>query len=458
MTILAMLGMMLGDPSLIWVLMHHGQSSMGEEMSYFPIVIVDPVIKLAFMDSPYWSSDLELSERLKLAPQKTITEEEPYIGLLLDRALPEWLASKSFDLSWSQDANESPKDWQRRAHEYFCATLRWNDAQNREFDPVVRNVSEKDGYRRTELELTLTYPLRAPATILEPLDEVKSGRPGVLLLHCMGGYRLYGREKLLPCDGESESLKEYQRNCYSGRNIAEALVKRGYVVMAIDAFNFGERTFNAAKNPEAFREWRKGVKDIAESWPYTKVIGGTEESDLIRCIESSGKSWISLILNDDIRSLDFLSQWPSVDPARIGCGGLSYGGYRTNLLTAFDQRVRAAVSVCWTSSINEAVLHNPNGTGWFMHMRDLFTRMDLPDIQSLIAPRAFMSVSGWEDTLFTPYSTAVAHDKLRRFFTAYGCPEQLGSLILPTVHEFNLSMQDSAFDFFDEKLKAPASV
>ena len=156
---------------------------------------------------------------------------------------------------------------------------------------------------------------------------------------------------------------------------------------------------------------------------------------------------------DDIRSVDYLCGREDVIKERIGCIGMSVGGFRANHLAALDMRVKAAVSVCWTCTIEGIAGYNVGGAiGWFMLTQGLLGRMDIPDIQSLALPRAFMAMSGWDDILFQPFGIAKAHMHLRRCYEKAGCPGQLGSMVYESPHEFNAEMQKDAFEFLSVKL------
>jgi hypothetical protein len=228
--------------------------------------------------------------------------------------------------------------------------------------------------------------------------------------------------------------------------------------MAIDAQNFGQRTAAAMNDHEAFcRDRLQWDQDQARQ--FSLAVSFTEEPALVRNVMTVGRTWPGLVVADDRRSIDYLASRPDVDRTRIGCVGMSFGAYRTNYLAALDQRVAAAVSVCWTSSIDAVVGYDVTGAmGWFSLVPELFARMDLPDLQALAAPRPFMAISGWDDNLMQPFGIARAHQRLRQVWSAWEAPQRLGSLVLDCPHEFNAPMQQEAWRWLDQWLEPSGSV
>ncbi|MCX8213282.1 MAG: prolyl oligopeptidase family serine peptidase [SAR202 cluster bacterium] len=49
--------------------------------------------------------------------------------------------------------------------------------------------------------------------------------------------------------------------------------------------------------------------------------------------------------------MTYLQSRPEVDPDRIGCVGLSYGGTMTLFTTAMDEPIKCAVVSCYLSRI-----------------------------------------------------------------------------------------------------------
>ena len=125
------------------------------------------------------------------------------------------------------------------------------------------------------------------------------------------------------------------------------------------------------------------------------------ESLLGRSLTTAGVTWPGVLLWDGIRALDYLASRPEVDARRLGCVGLSVGGYRSFLLAALDERIRVAVDVGWmTSFASQIKQHAIRTIGLSFHVIGLYRYLDLPDLAALIAPRAALVINGSQDRLF----------------------------------------------------------
>src|SRR5439155_2801967 len=63
----------------------------------------------------------------------------------------------------------------------------------------------------------------------------------VVDLHSPGGVFLFGKGQVVDLGANDPAMTDYHERNYDGRLTAPALVRRGYVVITIDAFLFGER-------------------------------------------------------------------------------------------------------------------------------------------------------------------------------------------------------------------------
>jgi dienelactone hydrolase len=135
-----------------------------------------------------------------------------------------------------------------------------------------------------------------------------------------------------------------------------------------------------------------------------------------------------------------------VDAKRLGCVGLSVGGYRSFLLAALEPRIKVGVAVGWMTSYPKQVKRHVNHTvGFSFHIAGLYRDLDLPDLSALIAPRAIMLINGSRDDLFNPDGVKDAFAKIQACYRKAGCPERQSARLYDAPHEFNLDMQRDAW-------------
>ena len=304
------------------------------------------------------------------------------------------------------------------------------------------NRTDRGDYVEEHLTFRTTPDLRIPACVLIP-KHASFPAPGILALHSHDGMYLWGKEKLVENDREHPVLTAFKLRRYGGKSIAAELARQGYVVAVIDMLYWGERRMLLPDDPPAYRE-RPLTMTEAEIGAFDRRAG-QNESLLGRSLLTAGVTWPGVVLWDDIRALDYLASRPEVDPGRLGCVGLSVGGYRSFLLAALDPRIRVAVDVGWMTSFRSQIKqHVINTIGLSFHINGLYRYLDLPDLAALIAPRAVLVINGSQDRLFALDGVKAAFDKIARCYTKAGAPDnQTCSLYAP--HEFNLEMQAEAW-------------
>lgn len=392
----------------------------------------------------WWTDTTELEAHFETAREARFTP-----GPLLDEALANWQNRKKQNFSLCRDSS-SPWEavWDETRRFVLDRVELHDEASDLNAECLGRH--EHDGYFEDQIVFTGTPPLRVPATVLIP-QEGSGPYPAMVILHDMGSFQTFGREKMLAFPGEPAVLTKHRQTYYGGNSIMADLARMGYVVIAIDSLNFGERTIAAARDLEAFKKKRLSLSEEEEG-QWSRQIQAENEG-LVRNIMFTGRTLAGLIIDDDRRTVDYLCSRSDVDAKRIGCVGLSYGAYRANYLGGLDERIKAAISVCWTSSSAGVLGYNVLGAiGWFILISGLFEQVDMPDLQALTAPRAFMAISGWQDILMQPFGIAQAHLYLRDCYERAGCPEKLGSLVYDAPHEFNPTMQKDAFSWLEEHL------
>jgi len=194
------------------------------------------------------------------------------------------------------------------------------------------------------------------------------------------------------------------------------LAERGYVVMAPDALAFEERNWSAIEGQAEYYELA---------------------SRLVR-----GQTLLGKVLHDVRVALDYLATRPEVDPSRIGFIGHSYGGRMAIWASAFDERIRAAVSNCGCVNYRNSLTRDA-GIQMAFCVPGILTLGDLEDVLRLAAPRALL-IQAAEDDKWSR-GAQVMFDHARSAF-----PEgQLEIRTWPGGHRFSQSMRETAYAFLD---------
>lgn len=358
-------------------------------------------------------------------------------------------ASRStFDLSFLQERFQDVEAWKREARPKVLNLLHYAPPR---CDPRAEVVERVDcgTYVREKLYFNTTPDVRVPAYLLLPKGEPKR-RPAIVALHDHGAFFVWGKEKVIATENEHPALTAFKRTSYSGRSYGDELAKRGYVVIAIDMFYWGERRMLLPSDPPAWRDRdTMSVEDVAAMNRRCSAQTSLIATGLFK----AGTTWAGVMFLDDIRTVDYLITRPEVDPERIGCCGLSVGGFRSAHLAGLDPRIKAAVVVGWMSTYGSMLQNKLTSIGFMKVVPGLYQHMDLPDVVSMLAPGALMVIHGSQDGLFPPDGVQAAFDKIAAVYQKAGVPERFQSIVYEGPHEFNAEMQEKAFAWLDRWLK-----
>jgi hypothetical protein len=258
---------------------------------------------------------------------------------------------------------------------------------------------EEEGYRR-ERHLLL-FPddgTRVPLWLLVP---TRSHGAGLLCLHGHG----YTLGETVGVTGES---CETIRSC--NYDYARQAAQRGFVAVTPDFRGFGDRDDHAG-----------GSRDACDAY-YLRLT-------------QYGQNVVSLQLHDLRAVTTYLASRPEVDPARLGCLGLSYGGRMTMYAAATDERIRAAVVSGALNCLKERLLRNRSCGAQLVP--GLLEYADVPEILGLIAPRPlFLELGCRDDTSPELFASEIYH-KLAGIYAAAGADDQLDLDIFEAGHRFH---------------------
>ena len=240
---------------------------------------------------------------------------------------------------------------------------------------------------------------RVKSFVLLPKNASETG-PAVIAHHQHAGQFDLGKSEIVGLAGDPDQAY--------GAELAE----RGYVVMAPDALGFEDRNWSA--------------------------IGGQAEYYELASRLVRGQTLSAKVLHDVRVALDYLTTRPEVDPGRIGFIGHSYGGRMAIWASAFDERIRAAVSNRGCVNYRNSLTRDA-GIQMAFGVPGILTLGDLENVFRMSAPRALL-IQAAEDDKWSRGAQAMFDHAQSAF------PEgQLEIKTWPGGHRFLQSMREAAY-------------
>ncbi|MCK9639331.1 MAG: prolyl oligopeptidase family serine peptidase [Prolixibacteraceae bacterium] len=338
-------------------------------------------------------------------------------------------------------------EWAVQARKHLMSGL------NNYLPPVDLNAStlerlETDSFIREKIEFNTTPWFRVSGFFYTPKN-VPLPAPALVVLHEWGGPMLFGADRI--CGEPVHPIIIKHRETYtSGRALADWYASQGYAVVVIDAFHFGQRSPRGINSlPDSFN-----AKDLDEA-TLSKYDSLTRENLYlsVRELNWAGTTWAGVNYGDDSRCVDYLLSRKEVDGARIGCTGLSGGGWRTNMIAALEPRIKATVTVGWMTTGDTQQAYNLAGAvGSFAMLPGVWNRLDIPDLISMAAPKACMVVAGTKDPLFPPLGKNEAFRQIADAFAWAGKPDHFKSYTPDKEHCYDLDIQAEALAWFKKHL------
>ena len=274
-------------------------------------------------------------------------------------------------------------------------------------DPAVIEVVDEGEYRRERVIFDSERDMSVVACVLVPNDLAPGERrPAVLAAHGHG----HGKDEICGIGhGEAERV---QRIVAMNADYARQFALRGYVVIAPDWRAFGER--------------RAGG-----SGPNKDVCDLLQDKALL-----FGDNLLTLNVWDAHCAVSYLQSRPEVDPDRIGCAGLSYGGTLTLFATVLDERIKCAVISGYLNSFESFALNLGNFCGAQLPV-GLLGYGEMEDVACLVAPRPLLIESGTGDEGFPIEASRQASNMVRRAYAAAGVPERFDVDEFDGLHEWS---------------------
>lgn len=363
------------------------------------------------------------------AQEKRGHEIERDMPLFLDSLKTEF----TYPMAWGNSEITDFSEWRTTAKGKLSEEMLLPPPRANSYDMVILESEQRDGYTAHKIEFNLTKYSRVKGYLLVPDSE--GPHPAIVALHDHGAHFTIGKEKMVkPFNVDQAILDDsdaWAANLYEGQYVGDYLAKNGYVVLSTDALVWGER----------------GCKEGSDNNHLTSVAGN---------MLLLGRNLASWMTYEDSYATEFLASLPETDPGKIGCVGLSMGGYRSWMLAAVSPLIKASVAVCWMTT-QDAMMDWKYGRhergGFANNLGGVYAQLDYPHIASLACPNAMMLINGETDKLFKPHAVRQCYDTMHKVWDSQGVGDKLETHLLPMGHEMPKSVQKSTLEFFDKHLK-----
>ena len=351
----------------------------------------------------------------------------------------------TYPMAWGNSPIKNFKKWKKAARAKVFECMMTPPKAAAAWDMEVLGEEQRDGYKAQKIAFNINAYSRITAYLLIP--DGKGPFPTVNALHDHGAHLFIGKEKMIRpfftpeeqdapakqalCQEILDDADAWARQLYDNQYVGDYLAKHGYVVFSADAPMWGER----------------GRKEGVDRNKYDLIAGN---------MMMLGRDLSAFMTYDDISSTEFLASLPMVDAKRIGCVGCSMGAYRSWMLSALSDRIKAGASICWMITTDAQLTRRfgrkENG-GFANCIPGLRQYLDYPHIASLACPKPMLFINGTKDKLFPVPGVKDAFSEMHQVWKSQGADNLLDTELWEIPHSCGLKAQEKMLEFLDKNLK-----
>jgi len=344
-------------------------------------------------------------------------------------ALYHHLSSQAYDLLESRaeemDRLQSPEEWRKRQDEVRNTIwqIMGHFDEKTPLNVRITDTVQKSAFRVENIIYESLPGFYVTASLFIP-EHITKPAPGILF-----------------CSGHSP--KAYRREYYQLPLLN--LVKKGFVVLAIDPIGQGERLqyYNSITGESMIDSPVIGVTNTQHSYPSAQVF-------------LTGKSIARYFLWDGIRGIDYLVSRPEVDAERIGVHGLSGGGTQTAYISAMDDRVVASAPAGYITNYNRLIQSIGVQDGEQNLYHGISKGIDHPDFIEVRAPKPTLIMATTRD-FFSIQGARETYEKAKRVYEIFGEPDNLQKVEDDHGHGYTQKTREKMYGFFQKHLQLPGS-
>ena len=351
----------------------------------------------------------------------------------------------TYPMAWGNSPIKNFKKWKKAARAKVLECMMTSPKAAAAWNMEVLGEEQRDGYKAQKIAFNINAYSRITAYLLIP--DGKGPFPTVNALHDHGAHLFIGKEKMIRpffipeekdapekqalCQEILDDADAWAKQLYDNQYVGDYLAKHGYVVFSADAPMWGER----------------GRNEGVDRNKYDLIAGN---------MMMLGRDLSAFMTYDDIASTEFLASLPMVDAKRIGCVGCSMGAYRSWMLSALSDRIKAGASICWMITTDAQLTRRfgrkENG-GFANCIPGLRQYLDYPHIASLACPKPMLFINGTKDKLFPVPGVKDAFAEMHKVWKSQGIDNQLDTELWDIPHSCGLKAQEKMLEFLDKNLK-----
>jgi dienelactone hydrolase len=239
--------------------------------------------------------------------------------------------------------------------------------------------------------------------------------------------------------GEEAAKKQIvegaERFLSGGRHPLQArcvqLVRMGCIVFHYDMIGYADSVQIPLELAHGFKKQRPEF-DTPENWGFFSTQA-----------ELRQQSIMGLQTYNSLRALDWLSELPEVDPARIGVTGASGGGTQTFILCAIDSRPAAAFPAVMVSTAMQGGCTCENCSNLRIGTGNI-------EFAAMMAPRP-LGMTGAND--WTVELATKGLPELKKHYEMLGVPERVMAKVMPHFgHNYNYVGREVMYHWFNQHL------
>lgn len=218
------------------------------------------------------------------------------------------------------------------------------------------------------------------------------------------------------------------------------LVKKGFIVFAIDPFGQGERI--------QYWDNEKKVSMMGSSPTSEHSYFGDQ-------MLLTGISPIRYFTWDGIRGVDYLLTRKEVDSERIGIYGCSGGGTQTTFISALDERIKAAAPSCYITGFRRLLESIGPQDAEQNIINAISNGITHADMLELRAPKPLI-VSSTTLDFFSIQGAVETFQEVKMAYKAFGKEESADQVFDDAGHGFNKNIVP-IYAFFQKVLELPGN-